>query len=53
MRQLRQLTLTVYVWQRKPYWLRCQGKTRRFTRISEARQWAEAEGREIRVKIRA
>jgi hypothetical protein len=50
---MKPLVLTVYVWTRKPYWLRHAGQTRRFRFIRDARDYAESHGRAITVKIRS
>jgi hypothetical protein len=50
---MKPLVLTVYVWQRKPYWLRHAGKVHQFQFIRDARAYAESHGRDIRVKFKA
>ncbi len=48
---MKPLILTAYVWTRKPYWLRHAGKIHKFRLIADAREYAEAHGRTIRVRF--
>jgi hypothetical protein len=50
---MKPLVLTVYVWTRKPYWLRHASRVRRFRFIREAREYAEGHGRAITVEVRS